>query len=909
MKSRLGTLCARRLSLALLPAMAGLGCFGTAAMAEPISTAAKVAARTSELPNVRSLLQQPQGQAADLQYRPPLWDWTTPVTAPQIGQAARPEAEPVAQADPVAQGAAAPEDSSDFLEEVTVSATRRPTRGRETPSVVYSVKKEDFKALNAATVTDALQFIPGFQGAPSGGGVRNAASVFLRGFDDQRFQVFKDGLPLQRASNNRSDISRFNIEELERVELVTGGATLRFGSGAVGGIINLITETPKGPPKLTLNYQAGSYGQTRYSAKYGGGDDTFSYNLIFSSVVAFNNYPFTLTYPNEAEFYGRNDRAVNPSCPAVALPQGQIQQCPNGGYPDGTSLFGLLKPFTEGSRTVTGVNDYSFSGNDSYSAKLVFKPDAVNRITLRGTVQNSKNSGNGPGGYFVGNCAGGFTSPFVLNGTRGGTFVDPSGVTRTLPRSRFLPVDAAGREVSCDTQLYVGRTPSRSISGNQAAFDGRPGSTASTFETGKSFLDGSEPITGTIDLFQLSNQSQTEVALQHDWEITPTTSLNSYAYYYKFGNTSFVPPQFAFGTNFASGGIGVEGTTRFFNTAAPAQPFTGGDKFVVESILNTQLSPGQFLQVGVNVNQDRSYQQRQNGTFFDQAITRSSFFVIDDISFGPELKLNLGFRYTYSTQFGSLGTPGAGIRYTPVNWLSLRTNWNYVFNAPSISDLNVTGGVFVANPNLRPESGVAFDTGVDITPANNLTFRATYFNIYLDGAFGTLVFINDGFGVPGTPAPNAFFLQRVENLNTQISSGIEFLGQWQITDQLLFQVNWTNTDTRLVNNTDSINSQLFTYQIQSGGIPFNNVGFQFRYFNKGYLVALNGRYQDGYVLDYRTQLPSWFTLDLNFEVPLTPFFTLTGSVRNLTNTTYQDRAFIPQPGTNFLLGARVEIGG
>lgn len=88
--------------------------------------------------------------------------------------------------------------------------------------------------------------------------------------------------------------------------------------------------------------------------------------------------------------------------------------------------------------------------------------------------------------------------------------------------------------------------------------------------------------------------------------------------------------------------------------------------------------------------------------------------MIDDVSFGPEWKATLGIRYTYSTQFGSVGTPGVGVRYTPNSLLSFQANWNHVFNAPSISDLNVAGSPFVANPNLRPESGVAVDAGLDI---------------------------------------------------------------------------------------------------------------------------------------------------------------------------------------------------
>lgn len=870
----------RLLKAALLPAFASVSLYGTAALAQPAKKVAAVPANavarasqsnssTLTLEGAKSLLDQ--GNAADLTYRPSLWDWTKPVTAPQVSQIA-----PSDVPQTTVSAAPAPEDNSDFLDEVSVTATRRPTKGRETPSVIYTVKKDDFRALNAQTVTDALVLIPGFQGAPSYGGVRNAGGVFLRGFDDQRFNVLKDGLPLTRSSNNRSDVSRFQIEDLERVEVVTGGATLRYGSGAVGGVINLITETPSGPPKLTLKYQAGSFGASRYIAKYGGGDDTFSYNLVYSGTVAFNNYPLTARVPREAEFYGPNDTSTGSNCGAP----GTI--CPDGSLALGTSLFGFLKPDIGVPASASGTADASFNAQDTYTAKLTFKPDPNNKITVRLTQQNSKNEANGPGTYYFGACTGGATA-------------SPNG---TFNFDRFLPLDATGRELGCTNQRYIFNTPSSLIAfpySYNTSLDGKI-----TFPTGRSY-QGAEPLTGNIDFFQRTNQTQTEAAVTWDYTASPTTNVNSYLYYYKFASTSFVPPAFAVNTNlFAS---------NTFTPNAAAQPYVEGNKFELQSAINSQISPGQILSLGVNYVQDRSFQQRSRGrSFFDQSISRTSLFLIDDISFGPELKLTVGGRYTYSTQFGAVGTPGVGIRYTPNTLLSFRSNWNYVFNAPSISDLNVAGGPFVANPNLRPESGVAFDAGVDITPSNNLSFRATYFNIYLDGAIGTVIFANVAPFTNDTN--NAFpFLQQQRNFQTQYASGIEFQGNYQVTDQLGLQVNWTNTDRRNINATDSINSQLFLNQIQNGAIPFNNVGARLTYLNKGFLAALIARYQDGYSLDYTTRTPSFFTLNLNLEVPVAPFFSLTGSIFNLTDARFDDPVGIPAPGVNFLVGGKLEIGG
>ncbi|AGY59315.1 outer membrane cobalamin receptor protein [Gloeobacter kilaueensis] len=65
---------------------------------------------------------------------------------------------------------AATEASSPFLppgrilDEVSVTATRRPARARDTTVNTYVLRKEDFRSVGAITVRDALQLVPGFTG-------------------------------------------------------------------------------------------------------------------------------------------------------------------------------------------------------------------------------------------------------------------------------------------------------------------------------------------------------------------------------------------------------------------------------------------------------------------------------------------------------------------------------------------------------------------------------------------------------------------------------------------------------------------------------------------------------------------------------------------------------------------------
>ncbi|AGY59041.1 TonB-dependent receptor [Gloeobacter kilaueensis] len=896
-----------------------------AALAKPTGTLAAANSQTLPLESAKELLQRDRGRAEDLVPPPPLWNWSKPVTAQQVSQAA-PAAQPAAQ--PAPTTAAEPGEEGDILDEVSVTATRRPTRQRDTTATTYAVKKEDFKAQGAVTATDALQLIPGFVGQPSLGGVRNAGGNFLRGFDDQRFQVLRDGFNITYPQNGRSALSQISVDDLERIEVVTGGATLRYGAGSVGGVINLITETPKGPPKFLLEYQAGSYGFTRYLGKYGGGDDTFSYNLVFSSVVAFNNYPFKITVPNTTQFYGPSSNA-NSKPPQNAIDAGTLpgtttpgvypnaQFDPNTGAflsgnsnniagpgnndPDNTGpidLYGYLKPTVGPPVTVQGIQDSAYNAADSYTGKFTWKPDPINKITLRANARNNRFDDQGPGANYFNLCIAGATAAPDGNGTTAG--------------DRFFPLDRNGRETSCPGLLAIGTATTQFQFGLPFAFNtSYNGKTV--FPTGNPY-PAAEGALANILFFTRRSTSNVEVTLNWDADLTPTTSLNSYVAFNRQVFQTSRPTPYFYNTNLL-GGLAVNGPTASgigeIAFAGTTQPYSDGNKFEAQTAINTQLSPGQTLSFGVNFIEDRVYQQQGRGrSFFDRAIARTSLFLVDDISFSDLVKANVGLRYTSSSQFGEVVTPGAGLRVTPFPWLSFRGNWSQVFNAPNIADLYVISGIFIDNPNLRPETGITYDFGADFTPAPNLGFKVTYFNTYLNNTFTAITFVNPDVNNPDSPTFQSGIVQQIQNIAGRRASGIEVEGNWQINDQLRLRVAYTNTDARNFGLNDSIVNGSFFYQYQDPSIPFNNLVATLTYLNKGLLVSLVGRYDSGKRRPGTdTFVGAWGTLDLAVELPVTPNFTILGNVFNITDTQYEFFPGNPAPGTTFRVGARVELGG
>ncbi|MDR2701542.1 MAG: TonB-dependent receptor [Spirochaetaceae bacterium] len=84
------------------------------------------------------------------------------------------------------------------------------------------------------------------------GGYGNKTEMNLRGFDTERIAILIDGVPANSPRSGEFDISRIDLNNVERIEVIYGGSDTKYNvSGALGGVINIIT-IKKQNPGLTL---------------------------------------------------------------------------------------------------------------------------------------------------------------------------------------------------------------------------------------------------------------------------------------------------------------------------------------------------------------------------------------------------------------------------------------------------------------------------------------------------------------------------------------------------------------------------------------------------------------------------------------------------------------------------------
>ncbi|MFB3776224.1 MAG: TonB-dependent receptor [Bryobacteraceae bacterium] len=125
-------------------------------------------------------------------------------------------------------------------EHVTVTASGRGQLPLETFQSVSSLEVADLTTKAAASLGDVLEGELGVAKRSYGPG---SSRPVVRGFDGDRLLILQDGMPTGTLSSQSGDHGEpIDVGTVDRIEIVRGPATLLYGTNAIGGAINVITE-------------------------------------------------------------------------------------------------------------------------------------------------------------------------------------------------------------------------------------------------------------------------------------------------------------------------------------------------------------------------------------------------------------------------------------------------------------------------------------------------------------------------------------------------------------------------------------------------------------------------------------------------------------------------------------------
>ena len=185
----------------------------------------------------------------------------------------------------------AQDESADDVEEVIVTGTRLKADGFEAVSPVSVVTADNIKRTGQTRIEDILNQMPQIETSNSSfepSGETGTASLDLRGLGSSRTLVLLNGKRMQPGSiwSEVADVGQIPVQLLERVDVLTGGASAVYGSDAVAGVVNFITRKVNG---VEVSVSTGGYRH-----------DNDGKNLVIAPLEA-KNFPYPSGTVNDGD--------------------------------------------------------------------------------------------------------------------------------------------------------------------------------------------------------------------------------------------------------------------------------------------------------------------------------------------------------------------------------------------------------------------------------------------------------------------------------------------------------------------------------------------------------------------------------------------------------------------------------
>ena len=271
---------------------------------------------------------------------------------------------------------------------------------------------------------------------------------------------------------------------------------------------------------------------------------------------------------------------------------------------------------------------------------------------------------------------------------------------------------------------------------------------------------------------------------------------------------------------------------------------------------------------------------------YDESINQTGIFARYQANITPRFSLNAGVRQDFNdlADRDSFTSFNLGTRVALTETTNVRANLARNFRVPTLSDLFLT--TFDSNnPNLKTETGISFDVGVDQQIGNRGLLRVTFYRNEINDAIN---FNSD--------------IRRLDNIDRVESIGIETELNYQVFDSVFAFANytWNRPEIRESDNPDN----------RGNSLPFTsadsfNLGVAYEPGDGLYTALFLRSLSDTFVdrgnletLDGRT------TVDFKLRVPLSDTWVVNASVDNIFDEQFEEFPGFPGVGRSVQVGLK-----
>jgi iron complex outermembrane recepter protein len=639
---------------------------------------------------------------------------------------------------------------------VIVTGTR--IRGAQPAgSPLLTLNSDEIVRAGYGTAADILNDLPqNFGGDASeeilttdAGGTNFTGSkgVNLRGLGASATLTLVNGRRLaQNGGSNGSfaDVSSIPVSAIERVEILTDGASAIYGSDAISGVVNFILKEDYEGAETSLRYSDTSQGGANdirfsqsYGSKWNSGNLFANYEYYSRNNLRNEDRPYTSSV-DLSPFGGTDFRLQNGANPGTivvpvvaAIPTGQ----------DGTSL-------TPGDLLVGQENLFDTAKNrdllkeqERQSLYLSLTQELGPQSEAFAELRASKREFSG--------MLGGDTLAFQIVPASHPYYVSPAPDLGLIYINYDLTDDLGPTTGSGETTNITGALGVDYEFGNDWRLEAYGSYTVDDAETRQSIADRARvnEAVGLVDA---------------DPDFDPMVD----GYFNPFGDGSNSPQNVLDYIGAGYSGIDTKAEGWSFNMMADGEIFRlpgGGAKLAIGGELRGE-----------------TFEKTAFGSNLGQYTETTTFSIDRDIAAAfaelylpfvgegnarpgiQRLEASAAIRYEEYSDFGNTTNPKLGLAWQPVDDLTVRGTWGTSFKAPRLNDLvpdaNLQSGTFPApdpssptgtsillliqgaNPDLQPETSTAWTAGFDYEPSAlpDAALKFTYYDISFEDRIGVI---------------------------------------------------------------------------------------------------------------------------------------------------------------------------
>lgn len=132
------------------------------------------------------------------------------------------------------------EDTSFMMDEMVITATRTERNQEDVPTPVTVISGEDIESMGSMRLSDVLAEQTGLAIVSDHG-----QGLQVQGFDADYTLIMINGQPIVGRTGGTLDLSRITVSNIKQIEITKGPSSSLYGSEALAGVVNIITEDPK----------------------------------------------------------------------------------------------------------------------------------------------------------------------------------------------------------------------------------------------------------------------------------------------------------------------------------------------------------------------------------------------------------------------------------------------------------------------------------------------------------------------------------------------------------------------------------------------------------------------------------------------------------------------------------------